>query len=102
MLYNNKVIIGGKKKIYFIDINSYTKEKEINFDNSIFSIKKFKENLLMIGDDKGYISSFNINDNELKVIKKIHNKTIYAMVKFNRKLVSGGFDKVIKFKTIEN
>ena len=101
ILINNKVIIGGKKKIYFIDINSYTKEKEINFDNSIFSIKKFKENLLMIGDDKGNISSFNINDNALKVIKKIHNKTIYAMVKFNRKLVSGGFDKVIKFKTIE-
>ncbi len=97
ILINNKVIIGGKKKIYFIDINSYTKEKEINFDNSIFSIKKFKENLLMIGDDKGNISSFNINDNALKVIKKIHNKTIYAMVKFNRKLVSGGFDKMIKF-----
>ena len=55
----------------------------------------------MIGDDKGNISSFNINDNDLKVIKKVHNKTIYAMVKFNRKLVSGGFDKMIKFTTIE-
>ncbi len=101
ILLNNKVIIGGNKKIYFIDINSYTKEKEINFDNGIYSIKKFKDNLLMIGDDKGNISSFDINDNNLKVIKEsIHKKKIYTMVKFNGKLVSGGFDKLIKFTKI--
>ena len=102
ILLNNKVIIGGNKRIYFIDINSYTKEKEINFDNSIYSIKKFKENLFMIGDDKGNISSFDINGNNLKVIKEsIHKKKIYTMVKFNGKLVSGGIDKLIKFTKIE-
>ena len=102
ILLNNKVIIGGKKKIYFIDINSYTKEKEINFDNGIYSIIKFKDNLLMIGDDKGNISSFDINGNNLKFIKKIiHKKKIYTMVKFNGKLVSGGINKFIKFIKIE-
>jgi hypothetical protein len=55
----------------------------------------------MIGDDKGNISSFDINDNNLKVIKEsIHKKKIYTMVKFNGKLVSGGFDKLIKFTKI--
>jgi len=56
----------------------------------------------MIGDDKGNISSFDINNNNLKIIKKnIHKKKIYTMVKFNGKLVSGGIDKLIKFTKIE-
>ena len=102
VLINNKVLIGGNKKIYFIDINSYTKEKEINFDNSIYSIKKFKDNLYMIGDEKGNISSFDINNCNLKVIKnKIHKKKILAMVKFDGKLVSGGSDNLIKFTKIQ-
>jgi len=103
VLINNKVLIGGNKKIYVIDINSYTKEKEFNFDNCIYSIKKFKDNnIYMIGDEKGNITSLDINEWNLKVIKnKIHKKKILTMVKFDGKLVSGGIDNWIKFTKIQ-
>ena len=97
ILFNENVIIGGEKKIYFIDINNYNINKSFNCDFNIYSINLFKKNHFLVGDRNGKIIEFNIEQNQPISIKNSHNDKIYSIVIFNDFIISAGKDKIIKF-----
>ena len=97
ILFNENVIIGGEKKIYFVDINKYSINKVINCDFNIYSICLFKQNHFLVGDRNGKLIEFN-DENQLVSIKNnSHSDKIYSIVIFNDFVISAGKDKVVKF-----
>jgi WD40 repeat protein len=96
ILFNENIIIGGEKKIYFIDFNNYSIKKSFNCDFNIYSINLFKKNHFLVGDRNGKIIEFNIEQNQPISIKNSHNDKIYSIVIFNNYLVSGGNQTIIK------
>jgi WD40 repeat protein len=97
ILFNENIIIGGEKKIYFIDFNNYSIKKSFNCDFNIYSINLFKKNHFLVGDRNGKIIEFNIEQNQPISIKNSHNDKIYSIVIFNDFIISAGKDKIIKF-----
>ena len=94
----NTIIVGGEQKIYFIDIISYEKTAEINYDLWIYSLLKINDENFLIGDKEGNICQFNYKTKKKVSIKnKAHNnEKIYSFVIFNNYLVSGGNEKIIR------
>ena len=68
---NDEIAIAGFKKVYLIDINNYSILNEINTDCLNNCILKLLNNIFLIGDEKGAISQFKI---ENKKITKNHQK----------------------------
>ena len=98
ILINENVVIGGEKKIYFVDINNYSINKVINCDFNVYSICLFKQKQFLVGDRNGKLIQFNYDDNQPVSIKNHpHNDKIYSIVIFNDFVISAGKDKIVKF-----
>jgi len=98
IIINNKVIICGNEKIYFIDINTYLIIKEINYNCIICSGVKINENSFIIGDYKGNLVEFNINnDAPISIKNNAHIDYIRSIIIYNNILITGGEDKTLKF-----
>ena len=95
IIINDKLIIGGKMKIYFIDINKYVKIKEINFDSDIYSILKINDNFFIIGDDKGDLTQFVLDKYiPISVLRDCHKNGISSLMIYNNFILTG--DKSVK------
>ena len=90
---DNEVAVAGNGKVYLIDINNYLILHEINSDCRNDCILKLSNNLFLIGDEKGTITQYKIENK--KIIKesskiKSHENAIYSMILLNEMIVSGG------------
>ena len=92
LIKDNLLLVGGNKKIYFIDCENYNLIKEKDFKEEIGSIIKINFNVYLIGDNIGNISQYNIeenNENKLIDIKKeVHCGNIYNIILFNENIIS--------------
>ena len=91
-LNDDEVAIAGNKKVYLIDINNYLILNEINSDCLNQCILKLSNNLFLIGDDKGTISQYKIENK--RIIKesykiKSHENYINSMTLLNDMIISG-------------
>ena len=94
-LNNNEIIIAGFDKIYLINVNNYLILNEIYCENSNCCILKFSNNLFFIGNLKGEIIQYKIENKKIvkKLSKKNSNKcSIYSMTILNDVIISGGFN----------
>ena len=96
ILIKNSIIIGGNQKIYFFDVNSYNLIKEINYNGVINTITQFNNNNIIIGEEGGNISLFNLNDKDYNVLTNAHKGRIRAFLYYNNYLISGGDDNILK------
>jgi len=98
ILFNENVVIGGEKKIYFVDFNNYSVIKIVNCDFNIYSICLFKKNHFLVGERNGKLIEFNSDEIQPVSIKNnSHKDKIYSIVIFNDFVVTAGIDKVVKF-----
>ncbi len=92
-------MVGGNKKIYFIDCEKYNLIKENDFKEEIGSIIKINFNVYIIGDNIGNITQYNIkenNENKLIDIKKeVHYGNIYNIILYNENIISSSNNKSI-------
>ena len=104
-LNNDEVAVAGDGKVYLIDINNYLILNEINSDCCNFCILKLSNNLFLIGDEKGTITQYKIENK--KIIKesskiKSHENRIWSMTLLNDMIISGGKNSnTIKFGKIK-
>ena len=93
-----KLILGGNKKIYILDVINYKIFKEINLNFFVTSVLKLNENYFLIGDEIGYIYYYNLNNSNSLSTKNIFFKNaIYSLLFFNNKyLIIGGENYEIK------
>ena len=97
-LNDNEIVIAGKKKVYLIDINNYLILHDIDSDCYNKCILKLSNNLFLIGDEKGTITQYKIENK--KIIKesskiKSHENRIYSMTLLNDMIISGGYNSNI-------
>ncbi len=90
---DNEVAVAGNGKVYLIDINNYLILHEINSDCCNYCILKLSNNLFLIGDEKGTITQYKIENK--KIIKesskiKSHENRIWSMTLLNDMIISGG------------
>ena len=93
-----KLIIGGNKKIYILDVINYKILNEIDFNSFVTCIFKLNENDYLIGDEFGYIHYYNLKNSNSILTKNIFYKNaIYSLLFFNNKnLIIGGENYEIK------
>ena len=92
---NDEVAVAGNKKVYLIDINKYKYLilNEIDSDTINNCILKLSNYLFLIGDYKGTISQYKIENK--KIIKesfknKSHENEIISISILNDMIISGG------------
>ena len=61
-LKDDEFAVAGIKKVYLIDINNYEILNEIDTDNRNCCILKISNNLFLIGDEKGTITQYKIEN----------------------------------------
>ena len=94
--------VGGKNIITIININNYSVVRKIDSLNSdyINALCLLNENILLTGDNNGFIIQWKIDgDNLILTSKKenAHENKIQTVIKFgNDKIISGDHDGVIK------
>ena len=92
LIKENILIVGGNKKIYFIDCEKYNLIKEIDFNEEIGSIVKINFNIYLIGDNIGNITQYNIDENneikQISIKKEVHYGNIYNIIIFNENIIS--------------
>lgn len=98
-LSDDKVVVGGDKKIYLLDINKYLVLHEIDTDQCNYCMLKISNNLFLSGDKKGTITQYRIENK--KLIKqswknKSHEGFVYSMIMLNDMVISGGGNNDIK------
>ena len=93
-LNDEQIAVAGNKKVYLIDINNYLILHEINSDNYNYCILKLSDNLFLIGDEKGNISQYKINNSKInkESLKKAHENEIFTMNILNDIIISGGYN----------
>ena len=96
ILIKNFVLVGGNKKIYLFDVNSYNLIKEINYIGLINSLINFNDNSIIIGEETGNVSLFNLNNNKNNVLNNAHKGRIRAILYYNNYLITGGDDFILK------
>ena len=101
MITKDLLVIGGINKIYIINVNHYSLDREIEITNSnIFGFCMIDENIFLTGDNNGTIIKWKIEGNNIIIIskkEKAHSDSIYSLIKMgNGLIVSGSFDKSIK------
>ena len=81
-----KLVIGGNKKIYILDVINYNICEEINYNSIVTSVLKIDENNFLIGYENGYINHYNLNESKLISVKKFFNENIiYSILITNNK-----------------
>ena len=98
-LNDNEVAVVGNSMIYLIDIDNYQIIYEIRTDYCNYCILKLTNNLFLVGDEKGTISQFKIENKKLikESWKNIsHENRIYSMTILNDMIISGSQNKEIK------
>jgi len=91
-----------KNKISIINISYYELVREIKVPNSewIYGACMLNKNILFIGDEKGIIRKWKIEEDNLKLIskeEKAHNKYIFTLLNIgNGYIASGSSDNTIK------
>ena len=96
ILIKNFVLVGGNKKIYFFDVNSYNLIKETNYIGVINSLINFNDNSIIIGEETGNVSLFNLNNNKNNVLNNAHKGRVRAILYYNNYLITGGEDFILK------
>ncbi len=89
---DDEVVVAGVGKVYLIDINNYLILHEINSDCCNNCILKLSYDLFLIGDEKGTITQYKIENK--KLIKesfkfKSHENQIISMTFLNDLIFSG-------------
>ena len=102
MINNNLLAVGSYNKLFLIDVENNKIIMEIlnEFEFNCF-IYKFLDNTILIGDSKGSLSLWEINnENELEIInhkEKLHDKEITGIILMNKDtLISSSYDNKIK------
>ena len=93
---DNEVAVAGDGKVYLIDINNYLILHEINSDCCNHCILKLSNNLFLIGDQKGTITQYKIENKKLikeSFKNKSHENYISSMTILNDMIISGNGDK---------
>ena len=101
MITKDLLVVGGLNKIFIININNYTLDREIEIINtSIFGFCMIDENIFITGDNNGTIIQWKIEGTNIIMIskkEKAHSDSIYSLIKMeNGLLASGSCDKSIK------
>ena len=107
LVYNNNVIIGGEKHVYFLNVsnnNLLVKSFDINFN--IHCVEIIFNDILIFGDQSGNFYQFSINNNNISDLgekNKIFKKKINCIIKSNdNNLIFFGSDKTLKIFEIKN
>ena len=90
---NNEIVVAGNKKVYLIDANNYLILYEINTDYVNNCILKLSNKAFLIGDEKGTITQYEIDNKKLiKVSFKSysHRNKINSMTMIDDLIISGG------------
>ena len=90
---NNEIVVAGNKKVYLIDANNYLILYEINTDYVNNCILKLSNKAFLIGDEKGTITQYEIDNKKLiKVSFKSysHRNKINSMTMIDDMIISGG------------
>ena len=96
ILINNKLIIGGDKKIYIIN-NNFEIENSFEYNSNIVSVLYLFNEFFAVGDAEGTISIFNLLNNKPILIKNnAHEGSIRALAYLNYSIFSVGTDEIIK------
>ena len=96
ILIKNFILIGGNQKIYLFDVSSYNLIKEINYNGIINTLTQFNNDSIIIGEEKGNISLFNLNNSDSNILSNAHKGRIRALLYYNNYLISGGDDNILK------
>ena len=102
MISKDLLFISGENKISLININYYELIREIKVSNSgwIKGACMLNKNILFIGDNKGIIKEWKIEENNLILIskkEKAHNDCINTLLNIgNGHIASGSDDNSIK------
>jgi WD40 repeat protein len=107
MINNNVLAVGSYNKLFLIDVENNKIISEIlnEFEFNCF-IYKFLDNTILIGDSKGSLSHWEINnENELEIInhkEKLHDKEITGIIMMNKDtLITSSYDNKIKIWEME-
>lgn len=98
---NDKIIIGGNKKIYLINCSNF-QIINITYLDKLNNLSSFclKNNEILIfsyGENKRHLGYFNITTNTFQLIKsEIHNNNISSIIIIQDKLISSSYDSLIK------
>jgi len=102
VLINNNILLYGSTNIFYMfDVNEYKLISSVNVNNEKFlSLYPLTENMILCGSDKGKISQYKYENNELKLISvknNVHSKIIRGLYYMkNGYVVSGSDDKYFK------
>ena len=96
ILIKNFILIGGNQKIYLFDVSSYNLIKEINYNGIINTLTQFNNDSIIIGEEGGNISLFNLNNSDSNILSNAHKGRIRALLYYNNYLISGGDDNILK------
>ena len=78
ILINDKLIIGGDKKIYVIN-NNFEIENSFEFKSNIVSVLYLFNDFYVVGDAEGIISIFELFKIKPILIKKMHMKEVLEL-----------------------
>ena len=78
ILINDKLIIGGDKKIYVIN-NNFEIENSFEFKSNIVSVLYLFNDFYVVGDAEGTISIFELFKIKPILIKKMHMKEVLEL-----------------------
>lgn len=95
---NNNVVIGGEKVIYIINLNTFTKEKFENHQESynIISIVKLRDNYtLLCGIEYGKYCLFDTKTKIFTSTDKKYNSTLSHLISINDNTLLMNNEKVI-------
>ena len=90
---NNEIVVAGNKKVYLIDANNYLILNEINTDYVNNCILKLSNKAFLIGDEKGIITQYEIDNKKLIKVSfknKSHKNKINSMTMIDDMIISGG------------
>ena len=96
---DDEIAVAWNKKVYLIDINNYEILYEINSDYNNKCILKLSNNLFIIGDDKGTITQYKIENRRIIIISskiRAHENRIWSMTLLKNMIISGGHYNEIK------
>ena len=96
ILINDKLIIGGDKKIYVIN-NNFEIENSFEFKSNIVSVLYLFNDFYVVGDAEGIISIFELFKIKPILIKKnAHEGSIRSLAYLNYSIISAGMMMLLK------
>ena len=82
---NNKIVVGGFKKIVIVNLDKYTIEKSIEDEifRSIYSVLELRNGSIIFGAFKRKLYLYNQTDNKVSSLSTSHGNDISCLININ-------------------